>query len=261
MNRLGSAAPLVVLLCSGCVAMPSRAGVPVTSARVGAPARDVVLVADGAGGFKMASQTLRQTASADGLPLRIEAFDWTHGHWRVLADQIDRAHAVKEGGELARQVCALEQACPGVRVSLVGHSAGCAVVLAAAESLPPGSVERIVMLAPAVSTDHDLRPALACARRGIDVFYSNEDVLYLGFGISILGTADRERAVAAGRVGFTPTLAGPGDAALYDKLRQYPWDPALAWTGNHGGHYGAYQPGFLRLAVLPLLLPGDNPSP
>jgi pimeloyl-ACP methyl ester carboxylesterase len=241
--------------------MHHRSATPVTVARLGGAPREVVLVADGAGGFLMASHSLRQTAVADGLPLDIETFDWTHGHWRILADQLDRQHAVDEGAELARQVCQLEQTCPGARVSLVGHSAGCAVVLAAAESLPAGSVDRIVMLAPAVSSDHDLRPALACTRRGVDVFYSTSDLLYLGFGVAVFGTADRERGAAAGRVGFRPTLAGPADAALYEKLRQYPWDPRLSWTGNRGGHYGAYQPGFLRLAVLPLLLPGDNPSP
>jgi hypothetical protein len=45
---------------------------------------------------------------------------------------------------------------------------------------------------------------------------------------------------------------------LYAKLRQYPWEPGLDSTGNHGGHYGAYQPDFLRVAVLPLLLPDFN---
>jgi pimeloyl-ACP methyl ester carboxylesterase len=251
---------LVVLLCAGCVGLQARSNTPVTCARPGVVPRELVFVADGAGGFKAASHSLRETAVADGLPLRVETFDWTHGHFRVLADQVDRGHALKEGAELAREVAAAEQACPGVQISLVGHSAGCTVVLAAAESLPPGTLDRIVLLAPAVSTDHDLRPALACARRGIDVFYSKNDTLYLGVGVAILGNADRERSPAAGRIGFRPVLAGPGDAALYANLRQYPWEPSLEATGNLGGHYGAYQPGFLRVAVLPLLLPDDNPA-
>jgi hypothetical protein len=119
--------------------------------------------------------------------------------------------------------------------------------------VPPASLERIVLLAPAVSADHDLRAALTCVRGGVDAFYSENDVWYLGLGVAILGTADRERAAAAGRTGFHVTLYAPADANLFAKLRQYPWDPNLAWTGNHGGHYGAYQPGFLRVAVLPLL--------
>jgi pimeloyl-ACP methyl ester carboxylesterase len=215
----------------------------------------VVVVADGAGGFMAASTSLRQTVAADALPLCVETFDWTHGHWRILADQVDRNHAQEEGAELARRVRAIQQDSPGVPISLVSHSAGAAVVLAAAAALPPGSVDRIVLLAPAVSADHDLRPALACARRGVDAFYSRNDVLYLGLGMAIFGNADRERTATAGRVGFRPVYCGPEDAALYAKFRQYPWDLCLEWTGNHGGHYGPYQPGFLRAAVLPLLLP------
>ena len=252
---------LVVLLCAGCVGLQARTSTPVTVARASTVPQAVVFVADGAGGFKAASASMRSTVAADRLPLRVETFDWTHGHWRIIADQIDRDHVRKEGLELAARVSALQQSCPGLPVCLVGHSAGSAVVLTAADVLPPGSVDRIVLLAPAVSTDHDLRPALACARRGVDVFYSKDDVLYLGVVVTILGNSDRVRDAAAGRVGFRPTIAGPGDAALYTKLRQYPWEPGLDPTGNHGGHYGAYQPDFLRAAVLPLLLPDDNPPP
>jgi pimeloyl-ACP methyl ester carboxylesterase len=220
--------------------------------------RNLVLVADGAGGFKAASTSLRETAAADGVPLEIQTVPWTHGHWRILADQIDREHARRAGLELARKVAALGQSCPATSVDLVGHSAGSAVVLAAAEALPAGSVDRIVLLSPSVSSEHDLRPALACARRGVDVFYSEDDVFYLGLGVVIFGNADRERNAAAGRTGFHPVFASPEDASLYAKLRQYPWQPCLDWTGNHGGHYGTYQPGFLRAAVLPLLLPDDG---
>ena len=57
----------------------------------------------------------------------------------------------------------------------------------------------------------------------------------------------------AGKIGFKPTAAEPGDEELYQKLREYPWDSSLMWTGHKGGHYGCYQPGFLRTFVLPLL--------
>ena len=43
------------------------------------------------------------------------------------------------------------------------------------------------------------------------------------------------------------------DVACYAKLRHYPWEPRLAWTGHEGGHFGCYQPGYLRAFVLPLL--------
>jgi hypothetical protein len=98
---------------------------------------------------------------------------------------------------------------------------------------------------------YDLRPALRAARCGIDVFHSSQDRLILGLGMRIVGTAEHACRTAAGQYGFTPVLAGPGDAALYGKLRQHPWDPVVQWSGNDGGHYGSNRTGFLRAYVLP----------
>jgi hypothetical protein len=119
-------------------------------------------------------------------------------------------------------------------------------------------LDRIILLAPAVSVKHDLRPALTCAARGIDVFYSRHDWACLGIGIFLAGTTDRCWTMAAGKAGFRPHVINHEDETLYAKLRQYPWDSTLSWTGHKGGHYGSYQPTFLRLFVLPLLTPTAN---
>jgi pimeloyl-ACP methyl ester carboxylesterase len=185
--------------------------------------------------------------------LQVETFVWSHGYGRYVLDHTDHANHLAQGRRLADLVVAYRQACPGRRLYLVGHSAGCAVVLAAAEVLPPDGVDRIVLLAPSVCTAYDLRPALRTARCGIDAFSSSQDRLVLGLGMGLVGTAEHACRTAAGQYGFTPVLAGPEDAALYGKLRQHPWDPAVQWSGNDGGHYGTNQAGFLRAYVLPLL--------
>jgi pimeloyl-ACP methyl ester carboxylesterase len=213
----------------------------------------VVFVADGAGGFMATSTALSQAIADVRLPLRVETADWGHGFGRVLADEVDFGHARREGQCLAAQVLEVRRCRPDLAVYLVGHSAGSAVVLAAAEALPPGSVERIVLLAPSVSAGYDLRPALRCVRRSVDVFCSARDWAYLGIGVSLVGTTDRCWTAAGGRTGFRQEAATTEDAALYAKLRQHPWDPCVAWTGNRGGHYGAHQPEFVRAYVLPLL--------
>jgi pimeloyl-ACP methyl ester carboxylesterase len=220
----------------------------------------VIFSADGAGGFQATSQALRQAVGEQGLPLLVEAIAWSHGYGRVLADQTDRAHLEAEGRRLAERVAYWRQRFPDRPVYLVGHSAGCGVVLAATDHLPPGGVERVVLLAPAASASQNLRPALACARQGVDVFHSRRDWGYLGVGIALAGTTDRRWAPAAGRVGFHPAATETGDDALFAKLRQHPWDPCVAWTGNRGGHYGTYQPTFLRAYVLPLLTPDRPPD-
>ena len=216
----------------------------------------VVFVVDGAGGFEATSRNLGQTVAEEKMPLDVRVFHWSHGYWRVIADQTHAAHAQREGGKLAELVLKCRQESPTSPIYLVAHSAGCAVVLIAAESLPPNAVERIVLLSPAVSAKFDLRPGLRCACRGVDVFTSSHDWAWLGLGTLLAGTTDRRWTLAtAGKDGFQPPLVGGEDEALYGKLRQYPWTPSLMWMGHNGGHYGAYQPGFLRIFVLPLLVP------
>jgi pimeloyl-ACP methyl ester carboxylesterase len=207
---------------------------------------------DGAGNYLGTSAALRQAVGEERLPLVVETVLWSHGDGRVFADQIDYAHARDEGCLLAARIRAYRGACPNVRVYLIGHSAGCAVALAAAEALPAGYIAHAVLLAPSVSACYDLRPALRSCR--LDVFYSTKDRAVLGLGMALLGTADRQRTAAAGRVGFRPIVESPEDLALYTRLQQHPWDPVTSWTGNEGGHYGSYEVPFLRAYVLPLLV-------
>src|SRR5262249_37529914 len=130
-----------------------------------------------------------------------------------------------------------------------------AVVLAAVEALPPGYVDRLILLAPSVSVDYDLRPALRSVSGTVEVFHSCRDGLVLGVCMRLVGTADHKWSGAAGRHGFRPLVCTPDDAALYTKLRQHSWDPCVEWTGNCGGHYGNHERCFLKAYVLPLLGP------
>jgi pimeloyl-ACP methyl ester carboxylesterase len=235
-----SCALALVLFAQIVVALPARG-------------QGVVFIANGSGDFRTVTAGLEEAVAQTGASLQLETFVWSHGLGRYLSDHADHANHVAQGQRLARLVLAYRQACPCRPVFLVGHSAGSAVVLAAAEVLPPGSIERIILLAPSVSTNYDLRPALTCARCGIDNFHSRRDLLELGVGVTLAGTADRYWEPAAGRVGFRPVIVCPGDAALYAKLREHPWDPCVAWTGHHGGHYGNHGAVFARMYLLPLL--------
>jgi pimeloyl-ACP methyl ester carboxylesterase len=217
------------------------------------PARGVVFAADGAGDFRACSKALRTAIEAEKLPISVETFCWSHGFGRVISDQIGHRYARHVAEELAERVLEFRQQHPGMEIYLVGHSAGSAVVLSAAGLLPPDSVSRIVLLAPSVPADYDLRPALRTARAGIDVFYSKWDWWYLGLAVTVVGAADGScLQPAAGRIGFRPRSDLIEDALLCAGLRQYPWDPSQAWSGNLGGHYGVYQQNFLKAYVLPL---------
>ncbi len=239
-------------LLAGCLASGERAAdsnppPPLSGAEA------VAFVANGAGDFHTVSANLARVVAQTHTSLQIETVDWSLGRRRYLADHVDHANHLLHGQRLAAQVLAWRQACPARKIYLVGHSAGCAVILAAADALPPDSVERVVLLAPSVCAQYDLRSALRSARAGIDVFYSTEDRFVLGLGMSVVGTSDRGCRTAAGQYGFTPLIAGDADAALYSRLHQHAWDPAVLWSGNDGGHYGSIKTGFLRAYVLPLM--------
>jgi pimeloyl-ACP methyl ester carboxylesterase len=217
-----------------------------------------VFVADGAGNFQGASRMLHSVATADRLPIDVRTYDWSHGYGRILADQLLYGDAREEGRHLAGAVLDYRRAHPDIPIYLTGHSAGAGVVLAALEALPPGVVERAILLSPSVSTYYDLRPALCRVNRSLHVFYSERDCWYLGVYTRLVGTADRRWTATSGRVGFhvCPEELGP---ELLGKLYQRSWHPADQQLGNLGGHYGNYQPNFLRAHVLPLIF--AEPAP
>jgi hypothetical protein len=217
-------------------------------------ARPLVWVVDGAGDLRGCSNALGYANLLAGSPVELAVFGWSHGHRRLLLDQIDSGHARAQGERLAAQVRDRHALEPGRRVVITAHSAGCAVALAAAEALPPGAIDRLILLAPSVSVGYDLRPALRAAREGMDVFCSKKDWVALGFVVKVVGTTDRFWSrTAAGRYGFRPQ----GPAALPEdeagKLRQHFWSAEVAWTGHHGGHHGMHAPVFVQTYLLPLM--------
>jgi hypothetical protein len=235
----------LVVTCLVGAALPLRAQGP-------APA-NVAFVADGAGNYQMASKMLRSAVAEAGAALVVETFVWSHGYKKVLPDQTDFAHARAQGEQLAQVILAYRQQHPEARIHLVGHSAGSMVVLTCAEHLPADTVQCIVLLGPSVSCEYDIRPALRCARCGLEVHYSGHDWLYLGFCTRLVGCADRRYCGASGRCGFSLLVETPADEHLLERLHQHPWQPEDRLLGNNGGHYGAYQTEYLRARVLPAL--------
>lgn len=244
-------------LLAGCRAVPA----PVVSYRLPSAPRGIVLVVDGAGGDQAASRAIANVVEDSRLPLYVRSFEWTHGVGRGVADMTDVNHARIQAKRLAGHVGWYRTHWPHTPIYLVAYSAGTMVTLEAAQGLESNSVERIVLLAPAVSADYDLRCALFAARQGVDVFTSERDRLYLDFGTRLVGTADGKRGVpAAGRVGFDMPVTPNPDPLLTSRLRQHPWDPSVAWTGNSGDHDGALRSKYLRAYVLPLLTPSPQAS-
>ena len=214
----------------------------------------MIYVADGAGDFRATSVAVDQVVHGEGMPMCVQRIVWSHGYGRVFADQLDREFARKQGRLLAQELTKRIQIQPHCRIYLLAHSAGSLVMLSAAGAMPPASIERVVLLAPSVRADFDLRGALRATRRSVDVYYSPDRDFYVR-GAAVLATVVHfEVKRRAGQIGFEPIVESEADAQLYEKLRQIPWDPSFENAGNSGGHYGARQPEFLKDYVLPLML-------
>ena len=248
------------LLVGGCTTPNRPAAAPVAAPypvhRVNEATSDLVFVANGSGGTTALSDGMSYVAGRLGMPLQVVPVDWSHGQGRVLADHLNQANQRDSGQFLAAQVQAAVQAHPGRRIYLAGHSSGCAVILAATDCLPPGTLAGVILLAPSTCAYRDLRPTLRASRGGVDVYYSELDIWVLGVGMSLLGTTEKECNTAAGRYGFVPVVQTAADAALYQQLRQHPWDHSLAWTGHDGGHYGCLHVRFLNTCVMPVFRAG-----
>jgi len=214
----------------------------------------MLFVANGSGDSNALTENLRLIIADASLPFRINTVRWTcYGGPRQ--DHSYVANHRHFGAVMAARVEEFRKKCPAVRVYLAGHSSGTHVVLAAAECLPPGSIERIVLFAPSVSCTYDLRQAIKATRSGIDVYYSAEDQV-LDIAVDAYGTADGIRDTpAAGQVGFKRLPHTVPDANLYGLVRQYRYNPGMyAGTGYNGGHHGSLRPTFLRLVALPNML-------
>lgn len=218
--------------------------------------RGLVVVADGVGGFNLCGTALRYVLGAEKLPYALELFPWGHGFGRWFADLTDMANLDEKARLVAESVRRYKTQWPEDPIYLVAKSGGSGVVVKALERLDEHQVERVVMLAPALSPDYDLSGALRAVRREMVVFWSPLDIIILGMGTHLFGTIDRINTAGAGLVSFrVPVSAGSDDTKgqQYVKLRQIRWQPRMAATGYLGGHLGPDSPLFLRKYVVPLL--------
>jgi hypothetical protein len=225
--------------------------------------RGFVLVADGIGGLDLCGTALRYVLAAERLPYAIQLFHWGHGFGRWYADLTSSANRDVKAQLVADTVAQYKVNWPDHPVFMVAKSGGSGVVVKALELLDRPLVERVVLLAPALSPDYDLTRALRAVHRDIVVFWSPLDVFILGAGTRLFGTADRVKSASAGMVGFhvpPPPDRDQAHGRSYEKLRQVRWQPRMVTTGYLGGHVGPDSPMFLRKYVAPLLRVEETPE-
>jgi pimeloyl-ACP methyl ester carboxylesterase len=216
--------------------------------------RGVVYLLEGVGGYRVMTAVNTAALEMSGFPHEIRTFHWGHGWGRFFLDLMDPENVEARSAELAAMIKEVKRQTPNRPVYLVAHSGGNGVAVKTAEKLPPNTLRRVVLLAPAVSPEYDLRRALLACECGIVSHYSAGDMFFLGWGTRQFGTMDREYTESAGRVGFrVPPGLKPCDAELYKRLVQIPWQPRMLLSGHLGTHVGSALPTFWVNEVAPWL--------
>ncbi|MGF1581944.1 MAG: hypothetical protein ACFCD0_21675 [Gemmataceae bacterium] len=253
-----------------CIFLALVAGVHISLFSVSQPARcqppekqeGIVFLLEGVGGLDLLHVSgkvgLKWQA---GLPHEIRQFRWSHGPGCFLMDLQDFRHLEKQSQQLARTILAIRRKTPNRPIYFVAHSGGTGLAIRAAELLPPNTIDRIVLLASALSPRRDLRGALRASRGGIISYYSSHDHLILYLGTMNFGTVDRYYEASAGYSGFIrpPNLPNQDELLYRQRLVQIPWNPDMIWHGHYGNHIGAVMPGFLASEVAKWLQPSHFP--
>lgn len=209
-----------------------------------------VAVLPGIEGTGPLNRGIRDGLYDGGVPTGIGIYDWTLGPVLAPLSQMWENRARTEANKLAFDIQQYHRTHPGRPIVLIGHSGGCAVAVFALESLSKdATVTSLIMLAPSISPNYNLKAALDHVEGQAYSFYSSKDAALLGVGTFVFGTLDGKHTSAAGRTGFEV----PGDAAdIYKaKLKQIPWQPAMELSGNAGGHTDWADRRFIRDYIAP----------
>ena len=216
-------------------------------------AKGLVVVLPGVEGEGALNREICRGLDAGGVHWGIDLQDWT-SPWGPLINLRAEIHNRQKAREIAVRVAEYKFAHPDNPVVLVGQSAGGAMALWVAESMPERQdIDGIVLLAPAISPGYMVDFALSKTTRGVINFYSEKDWLFLGVLTTLYGTMDGEHTSSAGRVGFMVPASG-ARPKTYDRLFQIAWHKQMVAAGHTGGHLASSAEAFVSRYVAPFVL-------
>lgn len=237
---------VLVLFVVGCSTQPADrpAGWPKP------PAPPYLMHLPGIAGERWIDRNMIRGLREGGFEGETEIYDWTGSDQGLLALTNNTRHR-REAAEVARRITAIRRENPGREIVITAHSGGTGVAVYALQQLPDDvHVDRVILLASALSTDYDLSAALRRVDGPVFSFSSPFDVAVLKVGTTLLGTIDGKKAAAAGCLGFV--VPADADQEQYRKLRQFEYDQRWMQWGNLGSHIGAMSRPFARMVLAPL---------
>src|SRR5690242_10422786 len=152
---------------------------------------------------------------------------------------------------IAAEIAEWRRTHPDAPFYLVGYSGGGGMATLITAALPDDvSIDRLVLVAPAISPDYPLEADVLPHVREYVVNYASERDLQVGWGTRTFGTIDRKNTDSAGAIGF---------AKANERLLEYRWSAADEPFGHAGNHL-AYLSGRWQAAkLLPALDPSVGP--
>ena len=132
-------------------------------------------------------------------------------------------------------------------IDVVGYSGGGGVAVFVVEALPPDvRIDRLLLVAPAISRAYPLEQQVLPRVREFIVNYASDKDIQVGWGTATFGTIDRVFEACAGHAGFE--LEHP-------RLVQVRWNETMRREGHHGNHHSYRSPPWQRKYLLPALDP------
>lgn len=216
----------------------------------------MVFYCDGAGWYTSAGSS-KAGLRAAGYQGRFKVFGWSS----LLGpgpDHLITARSKTVARDLSRRIERVRKVDAEGPIHLMGLSAGTAVILSALEQLAEGvQVDYVVLFAPSVSADRNLRRAMAHVRHRLYATSSPRDGILMTLAIN----ADGKGGPPAGRTGFRlPRGADPATRRAYDRVVNLPWRPAYVAYHWHGGHTGATRSKFVEAVIAPRIM-DSRPHP
>ena len=123
-----------------------------------------------------------------------------------------------------------------------------------AEATPAGEpLDGVILLAPALGPEYDLKNALAgSGGRMLSCSASNDFLLRT---LTTVGqNFDGTKGKTAGQTGFKLPASADGERGeAFTMLRQLHWDLSMLKKGNWGGHFGWADPIWVRDVLAPVI--------
>jgi pimeloyl-ACP methyl ester carboxylesterase len=148
---------------------------------------------------------------------------------------------------IAAEIAAWRRAHPDDPFYLVGYSGGGGMATLVVAALPHDvSIDRLVLVAPAISPDFPMVDDVLPHVREFAVNYWSSRDLQVGWGTRTFGTLDRKNTSSAGAVGFFAADA---------RLLEHRWSEADEPFGHSGNHLAYLSPRWQAAKLLPALAP------